>query len=289
MMTESQSMRVDATGGSAAVLGMLLVLSLFAIGVIRHPASIDGTGGPLFAMDVAVVLTYGAAGIWVRRQRLTKVGIALRVGAAVGLALGAAHITNHVIESFVPLRGRMAHLVLGAGHMLLMLALFCVAGSVAWARTRSTGFAVVGGVWCAMLAVLIGLAFAFTSNLAFEARAVLRLQDAFLASGMRDSGAFLVRNSLEAASEALVTMPAVAMLLSFAGGLANAWMSGRSRSTAFAAACLMPVVFAAGALSLGYADSLERAARPPFVMTGLLLAGLSLAGVHPTWSALRRA
>jgi hypothetical protein len=137
--------------------------------------------------------------------------------------------------------------------------------------------------------VLIALAFAFTSNLAFEARAELRLQDAFLASGMRDPGAFLVRNSLEAASEALVTMPALAMLLSFAGGLANAWMSGRSRSTAFAAACLIPVVFAAAALSLGYADSLERAARPPFVMTGLLLAGLSLAGVHPTWSALRRA
>ena len=288
-MTESQSMRVDATGGGAAVLGVLLVLSLFAIGVIRHPASIDDTGGPLFARDVTVVLTYGAAGLWVRRQRLTKVGIALRVGAAVGLALGAAHIANHVIESFVPLGGRMAHLVLGAGHMLLMLALFCVAGSVAWARTRSTGFAVVGGVWCAMLAVLIGLAFAFTSNLAFEARAVLRLQDAFLASGMSDSGAFLVRNSLEAASEVLLTMPAVAMVLSFAGGLANAWMSGRSRSTAFAAACLMPVVFAAGALSLGFADSLERAERPPFVMTGLLLAGLSLAGVHPTWSALRRA
>ena len=240
-------------------------------------------------MNVGVVLTYGAAGIWVRGQRLTKVGIALSVGAAVGLALGAAHVANHVIESFVPLRGRMAPLVLGAGHMLLTLALFCVAGSVAWARTRSVGLAVVGGVWCAMLAVVMALAFAFASNLAFEVRAVLRLKDAFLASGMSDPGAFMVRNSFEAASEALVAMPALAILPSLAGGLANAWMSGRSRRTAFAAAVLMPVVFAAGALSLWYADSLERAARPPFVMTGLLLAGLSLAGVHPTWSALRRA
>jgi len=281
-------MRVDPTGGGAAVLGVFLLLSLFAIGVIRHPVSIESTGGRLVAINIGVVLTYGAAGIWVRGQRLTRVGIALSVGAAVGLALGAAHVANHVIESFVPLRGRMA-LVLGAGHMLLTLALFCVAGSIAWARTRSVGLSVVGGVWCAMLAVLMALAFAFTSNLAFEARAVLRLTDAFLASGMSDPGAFMVRNSFEAASEALVAMPALAVLPSLAGGLANAWMSGRSRRTAFAAALLMPVVFAAGALSLWYADSLERAARPPFVMTGLLLAGLSLAGLHPTWSALRRA
>ena len=280
---------MDTTGGSAAVLGVLLLLSLFAIGVIRHPASIDGSGAPLFAMDVAIVLTYGATGVWVRCQRLTKAGIALGAGAAVGLVLGAAHVANHVIESFVPLGGRMAQLLLGAGHMLLMLALFCVAGSVAWARTRSAGLAVVGGVWCAMLAALMALAFAFTSNLAFEARAVLRLKDAFLASGMSDPGAFVVKNSFEAAAEVLVTMPVLAMLLSLAGGLANAWMSGRSRRTAFAAAWLMPVVFAVGALSLWYADSLERAAPPPLVMTGLLLAGLSLAGVHPTWSALRRA
>ena len=281
-------MRVP-TGGGAAVLGVFLLLSLFAVGVIRHPVSIESTGGRLVAMNVGVVLTYGAAGIWVRAQRLTKAGIALTAGAAVGLALGAAHAANHVIESFVPLGGRMAHLVLGAGHTLLMLALFCVVGSVARARTQSAGLAVVGGVWCAMLAVLMALAFAFSLNLSFEARAVLRLKDAFLASGMSDPGAFLVRNSFEAASEALVTMPALAILPSLAGGLANAWMSSRSRRTALAAAWLMPVVFAAGALCLWYADSLERAARPPFVMTGLLLAGLSLAGVHPTWSALRRA
>jgi len=280
---------MNSTGGGAAVLGALLVLSLFAIGVIRHPASIEGAGGQLFAMDVAIVLIYCIAGIWIQRQRFTNLDIALSVGAAVGLMLGAVHIANHVIESFVPLGGRMAQLALGAGRMLVMLGLFCLAGSVAWARTRSVGLAVVGGVWCAMLSVLMALAFAFTSNLAFEARAVLRLHEAFVASGMSDPGAFLVRNSLEAASEVLIIMPALATLLSFAGGLANAWVSSRSRNTAFAAAWLIPIVFAVGALSLWHADSLDRAARPAFVITGLLLAGLSLAGVHATWSALRRA
>ena len=89
-------MRVDPTGGGAAVLGVLLLLSLFAIGVIRHPVSIEGAGGRLVAMNIGVVLAYGAAGTWVRGQRLTRVGIALSVGAAVGLALGAARVADHV-------------------------------------------------------------------------------------------------------------------------------------------------------------------------------------------------
>ena len=38
--------------------------------------------------------------------------------------------------------------------------------------------------------------------------------------------------------------------------------------------------------SLWYADSLERAARPPFVMAGVLTAGIALCGAHPLWSSL---
>ncbi len=83
-------------------------------------------------------------------------------------------------------------------------------------------------------------------------------------------------------------MPVLGVLLSLAGGLGNAWMSRRTRNTACAAAWLLPLAFAAGAISLWYADSLERAARPPFVLMGLVLAGISLAGAPSVLSALRR-
>jgi hypothetical protein len=146
----------------------------------------------------------------------------------------------------------------------------------------------LAGEWCALVALLILLSFAFASNLAFEARAELRLQGAFDASGMSDPGAFLVKNSLAAASEHLVRMPALALLLSFMGGLANASMTGRSRSVAILFAWLAPLMLATGSVALWYANSLERAARPPFVMTGALLAAGALSGVHPIWSALRR-
>jgi hypothetical protein len=274
--------------GIVAILGTGFVLSLFALGVSRHPESVKNNGASLLVMDIVLVLLFGGAGLWVVRQRNPKVNASLKVGAFVGFVLGLTHMVHHVAEFFTPLHGRTALFLLGAGHMLLIFALFCLAGSAAWERTDSIGLSMVAGVWTAMLSVLIVIAFGLSSNLLFESRALLRLDEAFLASGMSDPGAFVVRNALEAASEALLRFPILALMLSFAGGLANAWMSRRPRRTVLIAAWSMPFVFAAAALLLWYADSLQRAARPPFIMTGLLLAALSLIGAHSVWSALRR-
>jgi len=80
----------------------------------------------------------------------------------------------------------------------------------------------------------------------------------------------------------------IIILLIAVGAVTNAWISGASRRTALAATCLTPFMFLAGAAKLWHADSLERAARPPFVMTGVLLASVALCGAHPIWSVLRR-
>jgi hypothetical protein len=235
-------------------------------------------------MDIVLLLVYGLGGIWVWYQRRAEVRTALRAGGLAGLVLGAVHVANHTIESFVPDR----NFALVISPVLLMLALFGAAGSAAWERTRSFALAVIAGVWCAMVAMLILLCFAFSVNLAFEGRVELQLREAFAASGMNDPGAFAIRNSLEAASEGLVRMPAFAMFLSFAGAVASAWITRRSLTTVFAAASITPVMLVTGMAALWYANSLERGARPPFVMAGVLLASIALSFGHPIWSALRR-
>jgi len=169
-----------------------------------------------------------------------------------------------------------------------MLALFGAAGSAAWERTQSLVLAVIAGVWRAMVAILIALCVAFCLNLTFEGNAELQLPEAFAASGMNDPGAFLVKNMLEATSEGLVRMPIFAVFLSVIGSVTNAWISGASQRTVLAATWPTPFMFVAGAAALWHADSLERAARPPFVMTGVVLAGVALCGAHPIWSVLRR-
>jgi len=235
-------------------------------------------------MDVAILLTYGIAGIRVWHQSCPEVDVSVSVGAQVGVVLGAVLVANHVLESYVPVRP----FILIISPVFLMLALFGATGSAAWERTQSLVLAVIAGVWCAMVAILIALCVVFCLNLVFEEHAEVQLHEAFAASGMNDPGAFLVKNMLEATSEGLVRMPIFAVFLSFIGAVTNAWISGASRRTALAATYLTPFMFVAGAVALRHADSLERAARPPFVMTGVVLAGVALCGAHPIWSVVRR-
>ena len=51
--------------------------------------------------------------------------------------------------------------------------------------------AVIAGLWCGALGVLILLSFALTLNLAFEAHSAAWLHEAFVVSGMTDAGAFV--------------------------------------------------------------------------------------------------
>jgi len=47
---------------STTVLGVLVVLSLIAVGVARHPGSVQGAGSGLLRMDIALLLAYVIAG-----------------------------------------------------------------------------------------------------------------------------------------------------------------------------------------------------------------------------------
>ncbi len=161
-----------------------------------------------------------------------------------------------------------------------------MAGAAAWERTGSLALAVVGGVCCAIVATLITLCFAISFNLLFAARVDWQLREAFAASGMIDRAAFRVRNILEASSEILVRMPLLAICLAFAGAVIQAWMSRESRRTiVLATRFLTPFVFAVGAAALWHANTIERAARPPFVLSGVLLTGVALSAAYPIWSA----
>jgi len=276
--------RVGGLAG-VAVLGWLFVVMLFVAGVSRHPASL---GAGLFAMDLALLAGCGALLVWGWRQQRSSIREALAAGAPAGVVLGLVLISSHTIEWFGLDRNTSVQFARGAGSTLLMLGLLGSAGSAAWERTRSIGLGVIAGLWCALLGTIMLLGFAFTLNLAFETHAVAWLHDAFVASGMSDPGAFVVRNALESASEVLVRLPVAGVVLSFLGSISNAWIMPRPRSFSLFAACFVPFVFVVGVFSLWYAGSLDRAARPPFIMAGVIAAGIAVCGAHPVWSSLLR-
>lgn len=161
-----------------------------------------------------------------------------------------------------------------------------MAGAAAWERTESLVLAVIGGVCCAIVATLITLTFAISFSLVFVERVDWQLREAFAASGMFDQAGFRVRNILEASSEILLRMPLLAFCLSLAGAVIHAWMSRESqRALVLATGILTPLVFAVGATALWHATKIERAARPPFVLSGIALTGVALCAAYPLWSA----
>ena len=268
--------------GSGIILGTVLVLSLVATGVMQHHTSAQGSGVSLLWTDVAWLVTYGFAGVLVWKQRSPSAITAATVGAQLGLVVGAVGITNHLIEAFVPARP----FVLIISPVMLTLALLGMAGAAAWERTESLVLAVIGGVCCAIVATLITLCFAISFNLVFVARVDWQLREAFAASGMFNQAGFRVRNILEASSEILFRMPLLALCLSLAGAVIHAWMSRESRrALVLAAGILTPFVFAVGASALWHANAIERAARPPFVLSGVALTGVALCAAYPVWSA----
>lgn len=268
--------------GSGIILGTILVLSLVAAGVVQHPTSAKGSGVGLLRTDVALLVLYGFAGLLVWKQRSPAAISAATVAAQIGLVVGAVGIANHLIEAFVPARP----FVLIISPVLLTFALLGMAGAAAWKRTGSLGWAVIGGVCCAIVATLITLCFAISFNLLFVARVDWQLREAFAASGMVDQAGFRVRNILEASSEILVRMPLVALCLAVAGAVIHAWMSRESRrAIVLAAGTVTPFVFAVGATALWHANAIERAARPPFVLSGVVLTGVALCAAYPIWSA----
>jgi hypothetical protein len=268
---------------STPVLGMVIVLTLMAVSVAHHPSSLQGTGNRLLWLDVALLLTYGIAATWVLYQSSAGVDLAIRLGTIAGLLLGAVLVANHVIELFVSARS----FALVISPVLLTLALLGATGSAATERTGSLLLAIVAGVCCAIVGTLVLLCVGFVFGLTLEARVELWLREAFAASGMNDPGGFLVQNTLEAACEALVRMPVVALFLSLLGALANAWITKRSRTAVLVVICSAALMFIGGPAALWYANSLPRAARPPFILAGVLLASVALSAAHPIWSALR--
>jgi hypothetical protein len=268
--------------GCTILVATLLVFSLVAVGVMQHRTSAQGSGIGLLWMDVALLVLYGFAGMIVRKLTSLSSITAAMVGAQIGVVLGVVEIANHLIEAFVPTRP----FVLIISPVLLTLALLGASGAAAWERTRSLALAVVGGVCCAVVATLITLCFAISFNLLFAARVDWQLREAFTASGMIDAAAFRVRNILEASSEILVRMPLFGACLAFVGAVIHAWMSRESRRVlVLAARFLAPFVFVVGAAALWHANAIERAPRPPFVLSGVLLTGVALCAAYPIWSA----
>jgi hypothetical protein len=274
------------TLANGLLLATTVALALLVYGALRFPASVADGGSVSAFVACAALLSYAAASRWGRRSSSDAARIALGAGAQAGVLLGAAAATNHYLEIFATLPPPLPT-VLGAGMWGLMFLLYGGVSAATYHRVASLGLGVLASVWASLFSTVMTVAFAVSISFLFLPHMRTLLAGAFATSGMADPNAFVVRHLFDAASEHLLIAPVVALVSGTASGLASWILQRVPRGTAVALAVLALLLVAAGAGALGFASSLERHARPPFIMFGLSSLFVTLTAAYPLLLAIR--
>jgi hypothetical protein len=256
--------------------GALLIAAAAAYAVRAYPDAVGRAGGAQLAIFSFVLLVYLVCGWWARSNRDVQVEASLRIGAAVGMAFGVVGAINITVENFVTLPGALAAIV-PATSMAIMIIAFALAASLSLRRSGSIALALLASVWSSVVGMVLTCAYGFLLNLA----AIESLSRTFVAAaaraGVRDARVIVVENTLSSASMHMLVGPIVAGSVGSVAILAA--LIGRSlgRRAVFIVALIELGLFILGVVALVFAASLERAQRPPYVMSGMLAAALALA------------
>jgi hypothetical protein len=267
-------------------VAVLVAIALLGYAVLRFPASLQMGGVAKAVVSVTALLAYAVASRWAKRSPSGPVRTALGVGAKVGMWLGAVAVIGHGLEVFAALQAPIPA-ILGVGMWALIFLLLGTASAEAYRREDSIGFGIMSSVWAALISAVATVVFAFFVGLLFMPQMQRVLAGAFALSGMTDARAFVIRNMLDGASSHLLIAPAVAVLAGAASGLASSMLKSVRRRSGVALAICALLVAVGGVGALRFASSLERPARPPFVMLGLLSLAVALTSAGAVLAVIR--
>jgi hypothetical protein len=282
---------VSGRSGSVSLAGYLAIgtlvgIALLGYATLRFPASLQTGGLTKAVVSCGALLAYAVAALWAKRSSSDRVQRALGVGARVGVLLGTGALIGHALEVFADLRAPIPA-ILGVSMWGLMFLLLGLASAETYRREESMGLGIMSSVWGALISAVTTVVFAFFVGLVFMSRMQRVLAGAFVVGGMTDAHGFVIRNMLDGSSSHLLIAPAVAVLAGAASGLACSLLKSVRRRTAAALAICALLVLIGGVAALRFASSLERSARPPFVMLGLLSLGVALTSAGPVFAVIR--
>ena len=198
--------------------------------------------------------------------RQTPSRIAVAVGCKFGLLLGGVHIINHTLEVFADLQPPLPA-IRGVAMWAVMFLVCGAASSMAYGRTRAVPFGIVASILAAVCGAAIVVVYAVAAGVA--RREPLPFQAVASTGGIHLGGSVLVGFGI-----GLVSASTAAALLR------------ASRATAVGVAVGLVLLLAAGLSAIAHATSLERSARPPFIMFGLPAVAIALAVAVPAFVAL---
>lgn len=239
---------------AATVIAAFVVFAL-----VRYRPDVSAEASILL---IVIAVIYIAAGAWASRSVDGPKGQILAAGACAGVALAAIELANLLSEEFGTLSGP-ARAIVPASTMGLMIVAFATAATSAFYVVRSAAFALINAIWAAVVAMSLTCSIAICILLPAAPR-------------------FPVANLMANASTHMLLAPIIAAgtgAIAYGAALALARLG--SRLAAGMLLVLDGTLLFGGVALLVYAASLARSSRPPFVMSGMLAAGLSLALAPP--------
>jgi hypothetical protein len=240
-----------------------------------------------FLISVGVLLADAGAALWVRQKSSLSTQLALAQTVKIGIYLGIISLVSLILEHFAAANSSF-NAVRGVSMWGLMFFSFGAAGSVAYQKVGSLGLAVVSSIWSSLVSLIFMLAGGFLLALLLMPRMVQILNPLYAQSGMTNPQAFVIANTLGASTMHLLLVPVVAAIFGLIGGCASLILSRIRQRVAILLGIFEFVFFIGGLASIRLASSLERAARPPYIMLGLLALGLTLACAYPILTVIRR-
>jgi hypothetical protein len=268
------------------IAGITVVLVLMLYGVLSYPASLSQSGLLNFFASAGALLAYAGAALWVRQKSLGSMQIALAQGAKIGIFLGIAALVNLSLEHLPS--SSLLSAARGVSMWGLMFLGFGTAGSTTYRKVGSLSLAITSSMWSGFISTISMLIFGFLLAILFMPYMVHILAPAYAQSGMSDAQAFVIQHTLTASTMHLLLVPIVAAIFGFMGGCASFFLRSISQRVAMSLGVFDLLLFVSGLALLRFMSSLDRLARPPFVMSGLLALGIALACAHPILMVIRR-
>jgi hypothetical protein len=255
---------VAKTLGYFVMAAATVIIAFAVFTVVRYRPHVSAQAATLL---IIIAVIYIAAGTWVSRSADSPRSQILAAGGGAGIALAAIEVANLLSEQFANLSAG-ARAIVPASTMGLMIVAFATAATSAFYIVRSAAFAIVNAIWAAFVAMSLTCATGICIIL--------------FASVNSSDAAAVAANLITNASTHMLVAPFVAAATgAIAYGAALALAEIKSRLAAGLLLGLDGALLFGGVAFLVLAASLARSSRPPFVMSGMLAAGLSLAIAPP--------
>ena len=288
MTSIAADQRPVRTLGDATLLGVATVLGLMGYGVASYPASVSRDGLPSLIACAGVLLVYGGAAAWARGRPPGPSRTALGRGAGFGLAIRAVQAANIALENFGDLGPSLGPAV-GGGVMGLIVVLFGAAASAAFRLTGSLPLAALAAVWCAIVGTVVPRATRLRDRSRLPAAAGARpVPRPFRPERpRRPAGLRRAEHDRERHRPTCSWPRSWRPSSEPSAGTATAGLRWPGE-VAIALAGLVVVQLGLSIAAIRHGLWLERSRRPPYIMTGMLLGGLTLVAAYPVLAAACR-